>query len=154
MGVTYSITDLAREFDVTSRTIRFYEEQGLLSPARKGQTRIYSPGDRIRLKLILRGKRLGFTLDESRKLFDLYDPASGNRRQLLTMLETIDSHKSHLAQQLHDIQIMQLELDEAEQRCRKALDQITAISTEAGSSGLESSPELEKSHQHRIHSGV
>ncbi|MCL6269901.1 MerR family DNA-binding transcriptional regulator [Sansalvadorimonas sp. 2012CJ34-2] len=136
MGKTYSITDLAREFDVTSRAIRFYEEQGLLSPARKGQARVYSPGDRIRLKLILRGKRLGFTLDESRELFELYDPASGNQKQLLTMLETIQAHKNNLSQQMHDIQIMQLELDEAEQRCRQALS------------------ESQKDKHHRIQSGV
>ncbi|CAM3527940.1 MerR family transcriptional regulator [Parendozoicomonas haliclonae] len=118
----YSISDLAKEFDVTPRAIRFYEEQGLLNPERRGQTRIYSPSDRVRLKLILRGKRLGFTLEESRTLFELYDPSSGNRRQLETMLETIDRHRTHLAQQLHDIQVMMLELDEAETRCARALE--------------------------------
>ncbi|MTI14397.1 MerR family transcriptional regulator [Sansalvadorimonas verongulae] len=123
-GKTYSISDLAREFDVTPRTIRFYEEQGLLSPARRGQVRIYAPGDRVRLKLILRGKRLGFTLDESKALFDLYDPDSGNRRQLNTMLATIESHRANLAQQLHDIQVMVHELDDAESRCRQALKDI------------------------------
>ena len=109
-GTTYSISDLAREFDVTPRTIRFYEEQGLLTPARRGQVRVY--------------KRLGFTLEESKALFDLYDPASGNRRQLKTMLATIDSHRTNLAQQLHDIQVMMIELDEAETRCRQALDDV------------------------------
>ena len=123
-GNTYSISDLAREFDVTPRTIRFYEEQGLLTPARRGQVRIYTPGDRVRLKLILRGKRLGFTLEESRALFDLYDPANGNRRQLKTMLSTIESHRTNLAQQLHDIQVMMIELDEAETRCRQALKDV------------------------------
>lgn len=123
-GATYSISDLAREFDVTPRTIRFYEEQGLLTPARRGQVRVYRPGDRVRLKLILRGKRLGFTLEESKALFDLYDPASGNRRQLKTMLATIGSHRTNLAQQLHDIQVMMIELDEAETRCRQALEDV------------------------------
>ena len=121
MTKAYSISELAREFDVTPRAIRFYEEQGMLSPARRGQTRIYGAGDRVRLKLILRGKRLGFTLEESRDLFDLYDPASDNRVQLETMLSTIDSHRNNLSQQLHDIQVMMMELEEAENRCRKAL---------------------------------
>ena len=70
---TFSISELAKEFDVTTRSIRFYEDQGLMKPARRGQTRIYSPQDRVRLKLILRGKRLGFSLAETRRLFDLYD---------------------------------------------------------------------------------
>ncbi|WP_281646309.1 MerR family DNA-binding transcriptional regulator [Parendozoicomonas sp. Alg238-R29] len=122
---TYSISDLAREFDITPRTIRFYEEQGLLAPTRRGQVRIYSPGDRVRLKLILRGKRLGFTLEESRALFDLYDPGSGNRRQLKTMLATIASHRTNLTQQLHDIQVMMIELDESEARCNQALEEFS-----------------------------
>ncbi|MDG2391981.1 MAG: MerR family DNA-binding transcriptional regulator, partial [Thalassotalea sp.] len=70
---TFSIGDLSREFDITTRSIRFYEDQGLISPARKGQTRIYNRRDRVRLKLILRGKRLGFSLAETGRLFELYD---------------------------------------------------------------------------------
>jgi len=70
---TYSISDLSKEFDITTRSIRFYEDQGLLKPKRRGQTRIYSLKDRVRLKLILRGKRLGFSLAETRRLFELYD---------------------------------------------------------------------------------
>ncbi|NIW86644.1 MAG: MerR family transcriptional regulator, partial [Gammaproteobacteria bacterium] len=73
MNTVYSIGDLAREFDVTPRTIRFYEDQGLLSPARSGQNRVYTARDRTRLKLILRGKRLGFSLSEIRDILDLYD---------------------------------------------------------------------------------
>ncbi len=76
---TYTIAELAREFDITNRAIRFYEDQGLLYPARNGQQRLYSPGDRTLLKLILRGKRLGFSLAESKKLFDLYDPDTDNK---------------------------------------------------------------------------
>ena len=74
---TFSISELAREFDVTTRSIRFYEDQGLLNPTRQGQTRIYSRQDRVRLKLTLRGKRLGFSLAEIRELFDLYDAEIG-----------------------------------------------------------------------------
>lgn len=81
---TYSISELAREFDVTTRSIRFYEDQGLLNPARQGQTRIYSRQDRVRLKLTLRGKRLGFSLADIRDLFDLYDADKSSRTQLQT----------------------------------------------------------------------
>ncbi|MGL4917519.1 MAG: MerR family transcriptional regulator, partial [Aeromonas allosaccharophila] len=85
-GRRFSISELAREFDITTRSIRFYEDQGLLNPAREGQTRIYSKQDRVRLKLTLRGKRLGFSLAEIRELFDLYDADKSSRTQLQTML--------------------------------------------------------------------
>ena len=119
--ITYSISDLAREFDITTRTIRFYEDKGLLEPARRGQTRIYSPADRVTLKLILRGKRLGFTLDESRDIITLYQPGSGNARQLNTLIEGIRERKSLLEQQLHDIEAMMVDLQESEDRCLEAL---------------------------------
>jgi DNA-binding transcriptional MerR regulator len=121
MTTIYSISDLAKEFDITTRTIRFYEDEGLLSPQRDGQTRIYFERDRVLLKLILRGKRLGFSLNESKELFDLYDPGSGNRAQLQRMLLKIAEKRAVLEQQLADIAVMNHELDEAEQRCRDAL---------------------------------
>ncbi|ASP37922.1 MerR family transcriptional regulator [Bacterioplanes sanyensis] len=117
----YSIRDLADEFDITTRTIRFYEAEGLLSPQREGQTRIYSPQDRVRLKLILRGKRLGLSLAESRELIDMYDP-SANRPQLESLLSAIDRRRQQLQQQLHDIQRMMEELDDAELKARQALE--------------------------------
>lgn len=119
----YSITELAKEFDVTTRTIRFYEDKGLLKPRREGQTRIYSPSDRIFLKLILRGKRIGFSLKESQEIIELYDPTSGNTFQLSQMLEKIADKTSELDQQIHDIEIMKIELAEAGQRCQAALDE-------------------------------
>ena len=85
----FSIGDLAREFDVTPRTLRFYEEKGLLNPARGGQSRVYGASDRTRLRLILRGKRLGLTLDESASLIMMYDPASNNEHQLEALIEKI-----------------------------------------------------------------
>lgn len=118
---TYSISDLAQELDVTTRTIRFYEEQGMLSPQRRGQERIYSPKDRVALKLILRGKRLGLSLAECKTLIELYDPQTGNQKQLNIMLGMIAERRAQLEQQLLDIQQMQLELDTAEERCRTAL---------------------------------
>ncbi|AKK01250.1 MULTISPECIES: MerR family transcriptional regulator [Pseudomonas] len=120
---TYSISDLARELDITTRAIRFYEEQGLLSPERRGQERIYSPRDKVSLKLILRGKRIGFSLAECRELIELYDPTSGNRKQLHSMLAKIAERREQLEQQLLDIEQMKLELDTAEERCIQALEQ-------------------------------
>jgi DNA-binding transcriptional MerR regulator len=122
---TYSISDLAQELDVTTRTIRFYEEQGMLSPQRRGQERIYSPKDRVALKLILRGKRLGLSLAECKTLIELYDPQTGNKKQLNIMLDMIAERRQQLEQQMLDIQQMQLELDTAEERCRVALEEST-----------------------------
>jgi len=118
---TYSIGELAREFDVTTRTIRFYEDQNLVNPARRGQTRVYSPADRVTLKLILRGKRLGFSLAESRELIQMYQPSGDNRNQLLALQDKIQQRRDQLNQQLRDIQAIQQELDDADQRCEDAL---------------------------------
>ncbi|MCF3098657.1 MerR family DNA-binding transcriptional regulator [Aeromonas australiensis] len=120
----FSISELAREFDITTRSIRFYEDQGLLNPAREGQTRIYSKQDRVRLKLTLRGKRLGFSLAEIRELFDLYDADKSSRTQLQTMLGLIEEKRETLQQQMEDIRMVLLELDAAEQRCQHALSQL------------------------------
>ena len=121
MSSSFSISDLARELDITTRAIRFYEEQGLLIPERRGQERIYSGKDKVALKLILRGKRIGFSLAECKELIELYDPESGNRRQLETFTQKIAERRAQLEQQMLDIQQMQLELDTAEERCRAAL---------------------------------
>jgi len=117
MTNTFSISELSKEFDITTRTIRFYESEGLLHPTRKGQTRIYRDQDRISLKLILRGKRLGFSLAESKELIELYDPETTNKKQLTRFMEKINERRKSLLQQVSDIQIMQHELDEAEKRC-------------------------------------
>lgn len=118
---TWTIGELAREFDITPRTIRFYEDEGLIQPQRRGQQRVYRPADRVRLKLILRGKRLGFSLAESRELIDMYNPASDNRDQLQALLEKIAERRQQLEQQLRDIAALQTELDEVEQRCWDAM---------------------------------
>ncbi|GAA5194245.1 MerR family DNA-binding transcriptional regulator [Ferrimonas gelatinilytica] len=119
--ITYSISELAKEFDITTRSIRFYEDQGLLKPQRRGQTRIYNVQDRVRLKLILRGKRLGFSLAETGRLFDLYDADRTSRTQLHTMLQLIEEKKRDLQQQLDDIKIVMMELSSAESQCQQAL---------------------------------
>ena len=118
---TYTISDLAREFDITTRTIRFYEEAGLLTPRREGQQRIYGDADRVKLKLILRGKRLGFSLAESRDIIEMYDPASGNERQLNALLSKVRERREQLNEQMRELQLMQVELDEAEKRCLNAM---------------------------------
>ena len=117
---TFSIGDLSREFDITTRSIRFYEDQGLLVPTRKGQTRIYNRRDRVRLKLILRGKRLGFSLAETGRLFELYDTDKTSSSQLDTIKELISTKKTALLQQLDDIKVVLMELNTLEQRCEMA----------------------------------
>lgn len=118
---TFSISELAKEFDITTRSIRFYEDQGLVTPRRQGQTRIYSKRDKVRLKLILRGKRLGFTLAETGRLFELYDADKSSATQLKIMLELISDKKAHLEQQMDDIKVVLMELVTAERRCRDTL---------------------------------
>jgi DNA-binding transcriptional MerR regulator len=117
----YSIGDLSKEFDITTRSIRFYQDQGLISPTRKGQKRIYNQRDRVRLKLILRGKRLGFSLAETGRLFELYDADKTSASQLETIMSLIAQKKSDLSQQLEDIKAVLIELDELEKNCLKTL---------------------------------
>ena len=124
-STTYTITDLAKEFDVTTRAIRFYEDQGLLNPQREGRKRIYTKRDRTRLKLILRGKRLGFTLSETRELFDLYDTARGEERQLRHFLRILAHRRQLLEQQQRDIEAVLHEIEMAEGR--RASSRSTAL---------------------------
>jgi DNA-binding transcriptional MerR regulator len=119
--VTYTISDLAGEFDVTTRTIRFYEEKGLLKPLREGTRRIYSPADRTRLRLILRGKRLGLSLDESAEIIGMYGTPGNNRRQLERLVDKIREKKEDLQRQQRDLKAMLRELTEAEIKCHEAL---------------------------------
>ena len=117
----YSISELAREFDVTPRAIRFYEDQGLISPRRAGQRRIYTPRDRTRLKLTLRGKRLGLTLSEIRELIDMYEPGRDERPRLERFLAVLETHKKDLIQQRADIEAQLSEIQTFEKRVRKQL---------------------------------
>ncbi|MFN9746756.1 MAG: MerR family transcriptional regulator [Betaproteobacteria bacterium] len=118
---TYTITELATEFDVTARAIRFYEDVGLLTPQRAGRNRVYSAGDRTRLKLTLRGKRLGLALSEIKQLVDLYDADSGSRQQLEAFIAVLAEHRRLLERQREDIEITLAEIDQHEQRCRALL---------------------------------
>src|SRR5688572_33506589 len=117
----FSISDLAREFDITPRAIRFYEDQGLLAPRREGQRRIYTPRDRTRLKLTLRGKRLGLALSEIRELIDMYEPGRDERAQLERFLAVLESHKASLVQQQADIEAQLSEIRAFERKVRKQL---------------------------------
>src|SRR5437667_8998462 len=115
----FSIGELAREFDVTPRATRFYEAEGLIAPRRDGQRRIYTPRDRTRLKLTLRGKRLGLTLSEIRELIDMYEPGRDARPQLPRFLPVLESHKASLLQQRADIEAQLSEIQPCEERDRQ-----------------------------------
>ena len=123
MTAPYSITDLAREFGVTTRTIRHYEEQGLLNPTRQGVNRVFSARDRVRLQFALRGKRLGFILQEIKELFDLYDLAQDEHHQLEALVAKLEKRKAWLAQQREDIEVMLNEIEFFAAQCRRLLEQ-------------------------------
>ena len=136
MSNQYSIRDLAREFGITARTLRFYEEKGFLNPTREGQNRIYSRADRTRLRLILRGKRLGLTLEESADLIGMYDPSSDNQHQLLAVLDKIRESRRRLEQQRQDLDQMLADLADWEARTEKEvqalLDSTNQTDAQAG----------------------
>lgn len=121
----YTIRDLAKDFAVTTRALRFYEERGLLRPQRKGQSRVYSAADRVRLTLVLRGKRLGFTLDESAELIAMYDPSGTNEGQLQALINKIQEKHQRIVAQKSEIELMLSDLKEWEQRSRKALRELS-----------------------------
>ena len=124
-GRTWTIAQIAQEFGVTHRTVRHYEELGLISPERRGTTRIYRPRDRTRLNLILRGKRLGFPLEQIRTIIDLYDAPRGKASQLEYCLAQIDDRRADLEQRRRDIEDALHELDTFADRCRADLDRLS-----------------------------
>jgi DNA-binding transcriptional MerR regulator len=123
---TYSIGELAEEFGITSRTLRLYEEEGLLDPQRDGTRRIYTERNRVRLRLILRGKRLGWSLSEIRESFQLYDSSLGEEAQLEWMLEKLENRRETLIAQREDIDSALQDLEQVEANARKALLDIRA----------------------------
>ena len=120
-GKTHTISELAQEFGVTTRTIRFYEEKGLVSPVREGQKRLYSNSDRVRIKLILRGKRIGMTLQECVDFIDMYDPEHNNAEQLRSLIDNVKRRRDSLLQQKRDIDDMLAGLDEVQGLCEESL---------------------------------
>jgi len=126
---TYTISDLAKEFGITTRTIRFYEEKGMISPMREGRKRLYTPTDRIRIKLILRGKRIGMTLQESVDVIDMYDPEHNNADQLHSLITVVKDRRKQLQQQKMDIDDMLAGLNEVQSLCKQSLTDGTADGT-------------------------
>lgn len=120
-GRTWTITELAEDYDVTLRTLRHYEDLGLLSPERRGTARVFHHRDRIRLELILRGRRLGFSLDEIATIVNMYDEQPGEKGQLEYLLDQIEDRREELAQRRRDIDETLAELEEVEHRCREDL---------------------------------
>jgi DNA-binding transcriptional MerR regulator len=121
---TYTITELAREFDITPRAIRFYEDQGLVSPKREGaggRTRVYSARERTRLKLTLRGKRLGLTLSEIKSLVDMYESPTDSAAQLKRFLAVLAQHRETLEQQREDLEVTLAEIVAHEAECMRML---------------------------------
>jgi DNA-binding transcriptional MerR regulator len=123
---TWTITELAEEFDTTLRTIRFYEDKGLLRPERRGQARVFHLRDRVRLQLILRGKRLGFSLEEIAAILNMYDEQPGEAGQLRYLIEDISDRRATLQRKRQDLDEAMAELDELEARCRVDLERLGA----------------------------
>lgn len=120
---TWTISELASEFSITPRTIRFYEDQGIVSPRRDGMTRVYHSRDRTRLKLALRGKRLGLQLSEILSLIDMYDGPGGTTAQLRHYMDVLGEHKRVLRQQQHDLEQTLAEIEHQQARCEALLAQ-------------------------------
>lgn len=126
MDAQYSISELAKEFEITTRTIRFYEDKGMLKPKREGQKRVYSAADRTRLKLILRGKRIGLSLDESFDIIQLYKQSPDSSKQLKKLLQAIEIQKAVLSKKRTALLAMEAEIEEVELKCRKALQSLSS----------------------------
>ena len=118
---TWSIAQIAEEFGITHRTVRYYEDMGLITPERRGTLRVFHPRDRTRLRLVLRGKRLGFPLDEIRTIVDMYDQQPGELGQLSYLLDQIEDRRGDLWSRRRDIDAALAELDDLERRCRADL---------------------------------
>ena len=118
---TYTIGELAHEFALTTRAIRFYEDEGMLAPSRRGRARVYGERERVRLKLLLRGKRLGFALSEIRELLDLYEVGRNERAQLAMFVEMLGERRARLLQQKEDIDAVLAEIGGIERECRRRL---------------------------------
>ena len=129
---TYTISDLAREFALTTRAIRFYEDEGLIAPTRQGRVRVYGERERVRLKLVLRGKRLGLALAEIAELLDLYEIARNERAQLAKFLDLLAERRGRLMQQKEDIDAVLAEIDGVERECRRRLKEDGAAARAAG----------------------
>lgn len=122
----WSIAEVAQELGVTHRTVRYYEDQGLVSPERRGTQRLFHPRDKVRLALVLRGKRLGFALEEIRRIVDMYDQQPGEAGQLSYLLDQISDRRADLEQRRRDVEDALAELDDVEARCRRDLETLAS----------------------------
>lgn len=120
----YTITELTREFDLSTRTLRFYEDEGLIHPVRRGRTRLFRPSDRHLLKQIMRGKRLGFSINEIREIVQMYKEPPGEVGQLKLMIKRIDEKRDSLKQKRRDLEETLQELDQAEESCVERLAEL------------------------------
>jgi DNA-binding transcriptional MerR regulator len=125
-GRTWTIAQIAQEYGVSHRTVRYYEDKGLITPERRGSARVFHPRDHVRLGLILRGKRLGFPLDEIRRIVDMYDDQPGEAGQLTYLLGQIGDRRAELEERRRDVEAALAELDELERRCHDDLRRIRA----------------------------
>ena len=126
---TYSISELSKEFDVTTRAIRLYEESGLLAPERDGSRRIYQGRDRVRLQLILRGKRIGFTLAQVKEMFDLYDskPVDGEKKQIIYLLDIMEQRLEALKLQREELELAVVDIESVCGRARETLAELEGL---------------------------
>ena len=124
MDKYYSITELTREFDISTRTLRFYEDEGLIHPERRGRTRLYRPADRHLIAQILRGRRIGFTIAEIREIIKVYSEPPGEIGQLKLLMKRVDEKRDDLRQKRKDIDETIDELDNIEEACLGRLAEI------------------------------
>ena len=134
---TYTISELAREFALTTRAIRFYEDEGLIAPGRQGRARVYGERERVQLQLVLRGKRLGLALAEIAELLDLYEIARNDRAQLANLLDLLADRRGRLLQQKEDIDAVLAEIDGVERECRRRLKDEGAVARAGGRAAAE-----------------
>jgi DNA-binding transcriptional MerR regulator len=120
----YTITELTREFDISTRTLRFYEDEGLIQPVRRGRTRLFRPADRHLVRQIMRGKRLGFSINEIRQIIQMYREPPGEVGQLKLMIHRIEEKREELRQKRRDLEETLSELDQAEESCVERLAEL------------------------------
>lgn len=120
----YTITELTREFDISTRTLRFYEDEGLINPVRRGRTRLFRPADRHLVRQILRGKRLGFSINEIREIIQIYREPPGVVGQLKLMIQRIEEKREELRSKRRDLEETLAELDHAEENCVERLAEL------------------------------
>ncbi|MDZ7823765.1 MAG: MerR family DNA-binding transcriptional regulator [Ahrensia sp.] len=124
----YTITEMTKEFGISTRTLRFYEDEALISPVRRGRTRLFRPADRLLIKQIMRGKRLGFSIAEIREIIQMYKAPPGETGQLRTIIAKVEERRIELRQKRKDIEDTLAELDAVEETCVNRLAEMRVTS--------------------------